>query len=131
MAVITYTAQKLTEPNIVREFSVTTESQKDPTDSTGQRDQYRAICRLVVERDTFDLSSFSQPTDSLVGRASIPCRFNETEEIEIFPIAQSDGTQKSFKLIGQHFVPKNERGSKFFTAVQEYVSVSDWRTLEW
>ena len=49
MGVITTTAVSLTEPNIVTNMSLTTESRTDPDDAT--KEQSRAVFRLDVERD--------------------------------------------------------------------------------
>ena len=126
MSAITIAATYLTEANLVRSMSLTTESK---TLSNGT-EQYRAVMRLTVERDAKDITAVGQPTEELVSRANILCRFNESEPIEIFPLTAS-GTLYEFKLIGQHFTPKNGRGSQFFNLVQEYTSVTPWATLSW
>ena len=130
MGAITTTAEKLTEANIVTNMSLTTESMRDPADDTGESELYRAVLRLDIERDAFDITAMGPPTDDLISRASINCRFNETEAIEIRPLT-SDGTVYEFKLISQTFTPKNQRGSKFFNLAQGYISVTPWKALSW
>ena len=130
MSAITTTATTLTEPNIVVGLSLDTESKVDEEDS--DIELYRAVMRLEIERDAFDITSIGQPTDELISRASINCRFNDTDAIELLPLKGSlTGTTYEFKLISQTFTPKNERGSKFFTLRQTYTSVTPWETLSW
>jgi len=128
MSAITYAATTLTESNMVTNMALTTESRTDPADENSE--QYRAVLRLDIERDAFDITALGQPTDELISRASILCRFNELGQIELFPLT-SGGTLYEFKLIGQTFTPKGPRGSRLFNLSQSYVSVTPWSSLSW
>lgn len=130
MSVITSTAEKLTDPNMLISARLWTETQKDPNDL--EAEQYRAVFQIVIERDAFNMVAFSQPTDELVSRENLPVRFNETTSINLLPLKSSTGSDTyPFKLVEQGFAPKGQRGSQFVNLTQTYTSTSPWLTLEW
>ena len=129
MSFITIEATKVTAPPLlVTQITLTTETQPDPSDPT--LEQSRAVYRVNTTFDVNDITSFSQPTDSLLAASSLDVAFNEAAALTILPLI-SDEITYPFKLLTQTFTQKDARGSAFFTADQEWVSVSEWVALTW
>ncbi len=90
-------------------------------------EQYRAIFRVTVTQDAYNVSDVGSPTADITTAASLSVRFNNTDLIEIEPLSDFE----PFNLVGQHYTPMETKGSKFFRGTKEWVSVGQWTGLDW
>jgi len=124
MSDITVTAEKTNKAVLMR-MTLTTETRDDPNDAT--KEQYRAIFRVVTQQEAFNVADATSPKSSITKSQSLTVRFNQTDTITLDALSDFE----PFMLIGQDCNPHDAKGSRMFSGIKEWTSVSAWTGLEW
>lgn len=112
---------------LVRHFSITTETRKDPSDSLREAEQWRQVIRVILTQDASNIISAVNLDSGLFLTQTIKGSFNGGPELEI-----TAGYNFGFwRLMSQEYDEYEQQGSLFFRATLEYVSVTPWATLDW
>ena len=124
MSDITVTAEKKNEA-VLMKMTVTNESREHPDDA--DKEQYRSMFRVVVSQEGFNVTDVSTPDETITEARSLTVRFNQTETVILEPFSDF----QLFKLVSQEYTPYMDKGSRMFSGVKEWETVSEWLSLEW
>jgi hypothetical protein len=113
--------------SVLMDLSLTTESRLKDPDVSSVEEEYREIYRVVVQQDAFNVTDVDLKTDILDVEESLEVRFNQDTIVSIYPLSAF----QPFQLVNQQYSPLEVKGSRFFRGTLEYVSVGQWRDLEW
>jgi len=129
MSFVTTTCEKRTDA-VLDSYDLETESR--PKEGSTTDEEYRAVLRVIVSIELQNVTDMSRPTSSLCTATSFSVRFNRDVAVTLEPLsAQTTGTVYPFHLMSQSYTPFEMKGSTFFRATQEYLSVTPWEALTW